>query len=286
MRPGTDAWLSACSVVRTALEDNGYFVARYDQISQEFCDSIVFAMEELFSLPVETKAQKTSDKPLHGYLGQFSRLPLFESLGIDDPLTLRGCRKFTHTMWPEGNDRFCDSINEYSKELEKIDHMVKKMVFESYGVDKQRCDSLIESSDYFLRCMKYRAPQMNENDLGMHCHTDLTIISIVHQLNNLNGLEIKMKDGEWKGVDASSSLFVVMAGDALNLRDKPIKERVLVFLAFCAVVQPRAFKVHVTEAHAVQLYTLTAATPFTTTSYSTSPPETPTRGPRVLDMVM
>ncbi|KAL2320697.1 hypothetical protein Fmac_029666 [Flemingia macrophylla] len=223
MKPGTDAWLSACSVVRTALEEHGCFVARYDQIGKELCDSVVFALEELFSLPMEIKAQKTSDKPFHGYLGQVSWLPLYESLGIDDPLTSQGCRKFTHIMWPEGNDRFwfqfpySDSINKYSKELGRLDHMAKRMVFESYDVDMQRCDSLIESSDYLLRCMKYRAPQMDENDLGMHCHTDLTIISIVHQLNNLNGLEIKLKDGKWNGVDASSSLFVVMAGDALNV---------------------------------------------------------------------
>ncbi|RDX89446.1 putative 2-oxoglutarate-dependent dioxygenase AOP1.2, partial [Mucuna pruriens] len=105
MKPGTDAWLSACSVVRTALEDNGCFVARYDKISKELCDSIIVAVEELFSLPVETKVQKTSHKPFHGYLGQVPSIPLYESLGIDDALTFQGCQKFTHLMWPEGNHR-------------------------------------------------------------------------------------------------------------------------------------------------------------------------------------
>ncbi|XP_020234465.1 probable 2-oxoglutarate-dependent dioxygenase AOP1 [Cajanus cajan] len=230
MKPGTDTWLSVCSVVRTALEDNGCFVARYDHIGKELCDSVVFAIEELFSLPLETKVQKISDKPFFGYLGQVSIVPLYESLGIDDPLTLQGCQKFTHVMWPEGNDRFCERINEYSKELAKLDHMAKRMVFESYGVDMQRCNSMIESSDYLLRCMKYRAPHMDEDHAGMHSHSDLTIISVVHQLNNLNGLEIKLKDGEWHGVDASPSLFVVMAGDALNVwsngRIQPCEHRV------------------------------------------------------------
>lgn len=106
MKPGTDAWLSACSVVRTALEDNGFFMARYDKVGKELCDSVVSAVEELFDLPVETKAQKTSEKLFHGYLGQVSWLPLYESVGIDDPLTLLGCQKFGHIMWPEGNHRF------------------------------------------------------------------------------------------------------------------------------------------------------------------------------------
>ncbi|KAG4915873.1 hypothetical protein JHK82_053507 [Glycine max] len=230
MKPGTDAWLSACSVVRTELENNGFFMARYDKVGKELCDSVVFAVEEFFGLPVETKAQKTSDKPFHGYLGQVSWLPLYESVGIDDPLTLQGCQKFAHIMWPEGNGRFCESINEYAKLLGELDHMAKRMVFESYGVDMQRCDSFIESNDYLLRCMKYRTPQMDENDLGLQPHSDLTITSIVHQLNNLNGLEIKLKDGEWKEIDASPSLFVVMAGDAFNVwsngRIRPCEHRV------------------------------------------------------------
>ncbi|KAH1258022.1 putative 2-oxoglutarate-dependent dioxygenase AOP1.2 [Glycine max] len=212
-KPGTDAWLSACSVVRTALEDNGFFMARYDKVGKELCDSVVSAVEELFDLPVETKAQKTSEKLFHGYLGQVSWLPLYESVGIDDPLTLLG-----------------ESINEYSKLLGELDHMAKRMVFESYGVDMQRCDSFIESNDYLLRCMMYRTPQTGEIDLGLQPHSDLTITSIVHQLNNLNGLEIKLKDGEWKGIDASPSSFVVMAGDAFNVwsngRIRPCEHRV------------------------------------------------------------
>jgi len=106
MKPGTDAWLSACILVRTALEDNGCFLARYHGIGKDLCDSVVSAMGDLFSLPVETKAQKTSDKPFHSYLGQVSWLPLYESLGIDNPLTLQGCQKFTHIMGLQGNHRF------------------------------------------------------------------------------------------------------------------------------------------------------------------------------------
>lgn len=114
-------------------------------------------------------------------------------------------------------DYYSESVNEYSKLLGELDHLAKKMVFESYGVDMQRCDSLIESSNYLLRCMKYRPRHVDENEVGLDFHTDLTLISVVHQLNNLNGLEIKMKDGDLIGVDASPSFFVVMAGDAFKV---------------------------------------------------------------------
>lgn len=107
MKPGTDTWHSACHVVRTALEDYGCFGAQFDKVGKELCDSLVFAMEELFNLPLETKTQKTSDRLFHGYLGQVPWLPLYESLGIDNPLTMLGCQKFAQIMWPqEANHRF------------------------------------------------------------------------------------------------------------------------------------------------------------------------------------
>jgi len=120
-------------------------------------------------------------------------------------------------MWSQGNHSFCEIMNEYSKLLGELDHVAKKMVFESYGVDMKICESLIESSNYHLRCMKYRTPEIDENDMGLQPHSDLSIISVVHQLNNLNGLEIKLKNGDWVGVDASPSSFVVMAGDAFKV---------------------------------------------------------------------
>lgn len=112
---------------------------------------------------------------------------------------------------------YSESFNEYSKLLGELDHIAKRMVFESYGVDMKICESLIESSNYLIRCLKYRTREMDENDLGLTPHSDLTIISVVHQLNNLNGLQIKLKNGEWTEVEASPSSFVVLAGDAFTV---------------------------------------------------------------------
>jgi isopenicillin N synthase-like dioxygenase len=88
MKPGTNAWLSACALVRTTLEDHGCFLARYDKVSKELCDSLVSVLDELFDLLLDRKTQETSEKTFHGYLGQVSWIPLYESLGIEDLLTL------------------------------------------------------------------------------------------------------------------------------------------------------------------------------------------------------
>ncbi|KAG4915081.1 hypothetical protein AAZX31_19G057600 [Glycine max] len=211
MKPGTDTWLGACQLVRRGFEDYGCFLARFSKVGPELLNSVYYAMEELFSLPLETKRRKTSDKPNHGYTGQVPTSPLFESFAIDNPSSIEDCQKFARIMWPTGNDHLCESVNEYTKMLKELDQTVKRMVFDSYGLDKLKCESFLESTNYAFRSYKYKIPATDESSVGVNSHTDSTFITILHQ--RVDGLEVKLKDGEWFGVDASP-LFCVMAGDA------------------------------------------------------------------------
>ncbi|KAK7255300.1 hypothetical protein RIF29_28707 [Crotalaria pallida] len=216
MKPGTETWASACQVIRRALEDHGCFYALCDKVPMELYNSVFNLMEELFHLPLGTKMQKTSDKPYHGYYGQHVQIPLYESLGIDDPLTMEGVQKFTKLMWPAGYDHFSEAINLYAKLLVELDHITKRMVFDSYGVDQKHCDSILESTNYMLRSFKYRLPQKDENNLGLHAHKDTSFFTILHQ-NDVSGLQVKLKNGEWVDTDPSPFMFLILAGDAFKV---------------------------------------------------------------------
>lgn len=106
LKPGTDTWVSACQVVRDALEDQGGFLALYDKVDSEIYNSVYSAMVKLFDLPIETKRRNTTKKPIFSYSGQRSGIPLFESAGIMNPHSIEDCQKYTHIMWPEGNNHF------------------------------------------------------------------------------------------------------------------------------------------------------------------------------------
>ncbi|ESW07712.1 hypothetical protein PHAVU_010G152400 [Phaseolus vulgaris] len=216
LKPGTRKWGSACEVIRNALEDHGCFYALYDEVPMELYNSVFTLMEEQFDLPLETKMQKISDKPYHGYYGQHAHVPLYESLGINHPLTMEGIQNFTKLMWPAGYDHFCESMSMYAKLLVELDHMTKRMVFDGYGVEQRHCDSLLESTNYMLRSFKYRLPQKDENDLGLHAHTDTSFFTILHQ-NNVNGLQVKFKNGDWIDIDPSPFMFLILAGDAFKV---------------------------------------------------------------------
>jgi len=105
MKPGTDAWLAACEMVRRGFEDHGCFLAHFDKVDPKLLNSVFSAMEQLFALPLETKKRKTSEKPNHGYTGQVPTSPLFESFAIDNPSNIQDCQKFSRIMWLTGHDQ-------------------------------------------------------------------------------------------------------------------------------------------------------------------------------------
>ncbi|CAN4098371.1 unnamed protein product [Withania somnifera] len=87
------------------------------------------------------------------------------------------------------------------------------MILESLGVEKYM-DEHLNSTNYLLRVMKYKAPQSSETKVGLNGHSDKNIVTILHQ-NQVNGLEVLTRDGQWINVDPTPNTFTVMIGDSL-----------------------------------------------------------------------
>jgi isopenicillin N synthase-like dioxygenase len=198
--------------VQNALEEFGCFVAMNYELPPELHSSAFSASRDLYDLPVETKVQNTSIFPGSGYGGGYVTLPLFEYFSIDNAATLEGTEFFTNLMWPDGNDHFCKSALSFSKALAEMSDMVLRMVFENYGV--KSCNSQLDSHEYILRLIKYKAPMNDDNNRGLHPHTDMSFLTIL-ALNQVSGLEIQTKDGNWMGFKPFPSALVVLAGDGL-----------------------------------------------------------------------
>lgn len=129
-----------------------------------------------------------------------------------------------------------ESVNSYAKQLVELDHIVKRMIFESYGLERKKFEPLLESADYVLRGYKYRTPQEGESNLGVAPHSDTAFLTILNQ--KVEGLGVKLKDGEWFEVDASPSLYLVMGGDAMVVSQfvqSCLYEKVF-FMSYCVCV--------------------------------------------------
>ncbi|KAL1368100.1 hypothetical protein HN51_022223 [Arachis hypogaea] len=218
LKLGSNSWSFACERVRKALEEHGCFVVVFDKVSDELENGVFNSMKELFDLPTETKMRNNYEgMPLKGYVGQIPKIPLHESMGIDEGTTLHKIQGFAQKLWPNGNHHFCKNLFEYAKIAEELDRMVARMIFESYGLMEEHYEAYMGSTSYLLRLLAHKSPKevIDEPQLGLVCHTDKSFTTILHQ-NHVNGLMVETKDGNWIHVDFSSTnSFVVMAGDGL-----------------------------------------------------------------------
>ncbi|ESQ37985.1 hypothetical protein EUTSA_v10028690mg [Eutrema salsugineum] len=156
LKPESSKWVEVRSDVRKALEEYGAFEVSYDRVSEELKKSVLEAMQELFELPVEAKQRNVSPKP---YMGYSTHNGLSESLGIQDPHVLEKVKEFTQLLRPdcEGNKNTSETIQKFSERLADLDVMVRRMVMESFGVEKY-LDEHLRETNYRLRLMKYIAP--------------------------------------------------------------------------------------------------------------------------------
>lgn len=106
LSPGTPAWNSLKTLVREALEEYGCFEASYPQIPPDLRKAIFDALAEVFELPVQTKRKSNSDMFSRSYIGQHPKIPLYESLAIQDANVVEKFESFTKILWPEGNPNF------------------------------------------------------------------------------------------------------------------------------------------------------------------------------------
>ncbi|OMO54201.1 Oxoglutarate/iron-dependent dioxygenase [Corchorus capsularis] len=213
LKPGTVEWDSVKGQVLQALQDYGCFEALFEKVPTELREAIFEALEELFDLPLETKLRNVSKKPFHGYVGQYPQVPLFESMGFDDADIIEKVEAQTSILWPQGNTDFSKTIQSFSKQLSDLDQMVRRMILESFNLEKYM-DEHMDSANYLLRVMKYEGPKTTETKLGLRSHTDKNIVTILHQ-NEVEGLAIQSKDGEWFDIKPSKDSFIVMIGDSL-----------------------------------------------------------------------
>ncbi|CBI36202.3 probable 2-oxoglutarate-dependent dioxygenase AOP1 [Vitis vinifera] len=212
LKPGTLQWNLVKAQVQKALEEYGCFEAFFNKVPLDLRKAIFGALEELFDLPLQTKLRNSSKKPYHGYVGQYPTVPLYESMGIDDALVQEKAEHFTKLLWPEGNPNFCKTIQSFSEQLSELDHTIRRMVLESLGMEKY-LDEHMDSTNYLLRVMKYKGPQTTETKLGLNAHTDKNIVTILYQ-NQVDGLGVQTKDGQWINIKCSPDSFIIMIGDS------------------------------------------------------------------------
>ncbi|KAG1346246.1 putative 2-oxoglutarate-dependent dioxygenase AOP1.2 [Cocos nucifera] len=226
-KPGTRSWDAVRARVMQAMESYGCFEAVYPRVSSDFRDSLFgTALKELFALPLEPKLQNVSDKPFHGYLGQrfptslmrawpsWTRFPTVPraspvSYGPMEtpPFGTPRTRIYTYVFLSFFSVN-CETVQSFSEQVMELEETIRK---DGFGESKY-CLAPTESTRFLFSVSEYGAPQgVEEKKLGLVPHADKNTLALVCQ-NQVDGLEMETKDGEWIPVTPSPASFVVFAG--------------------------------------------------------------------------
>ncbi|KAF6165348.1 hypothetical protein GIB67_018792 [Kingdonia uniflora] len=111
-------------------------------------------------------------------------------------------------------------IYSFAKLLRESNEMITRMILESFGVDKY-FNGHIDSGTTSLRLSKYNIPLMTESDeISFRPHRDQSYMTMLYD-NQVNGLEIQRKDGEWITASIPANSFIYMLGDAFWVTSSP-----------------------------------------------------------------
>ncbi|KAJ6862356.1 hypothetical protein NC652_039255 [Populus alba x Populus x berolinensis] len=202
----SEKWKELCNQVREACETHGIFFLVYDKIPTSLREEMFVALKTLFDLPEETKNKHVNPKPYRSYLGNCPVIPFHESFGVDDAPTLDASQAFTTLI---------ETIHGMSSKMQELNFLVMKMIYESFDIEKLY-DSFVEETTSIFRIMKYKVPpSATDSSIGLVAHTDKNAITILCQ-NEVQGLEIQTKNGDWAQVMVPENAFTAVVGDALK----------------------------------------------------------------------
>ncbi|KAH7524730.1 hypothetical protein FEM48_Zijuj06G0150500 [Ziziphus jujuba var. spinosa] len=203
---GSERWKEMSRKVRKACENHGCFLLMYGElIPMSLRDEMLMATKALFDLPEDIKQKHRSSKPYCSYSGNCSVIPLSQSFGINDTTNLNAAQAFTNLI---------ETINSMSSKMLELNFIVLRMILESFGIEKYY-DSQVANTANVFRLMKYKVPPNDDAAIGLVPHTDKNILTLLFQ-NDVQGLEVLTKEGNWVQVEIPEGSFVVMVGDALK----------------------------------------------------------------------
>lgn len=201
-----------------ACKDWGFFqVLNHGGI--EIIDKMKVVTEQFFNLPLEEKmewAQPPDDIEGYGQVFVFSE---DQKLDWADmfflyllPVSLRKMR-----LWPEKPTSFRSTLDEYSKEMHKISMSLFRLIEINLGIEPGNLSRLFDPDCKQGIRLNYYPPCSQANKvIGITPHSDAVGLTLLVQVNDVQGLQMKKND-KWLPIKPAPGAIIVNIGDMLEI---------------------------------------------------------------------
>ncbi|KAG8092534.1 hypothetical protein GUJ93_ZPchr0012g19484 [Zizania palustris] len=200
-------------------------------------------LTEFFRLPLEAKEEYS--QLLDGWEGYGHAFVFSEEQKLDWGdllhLHLRPTESRDMRFWPERPPSFRNSerpklfvrnsMERFSSETAKVGQCLFKFLAMDMGVDPDSLLEIFRGEPQAMRANYYPPCRQADKVLGLSPHCDASGLTLVLQVNNVQGLQIR-KDGHWLAVDALDGALLANVGNTLevlsNGRYRSIEHRAVV----------------------------------------------------------
>ncbi|XP_065855167.1 2-oxoglutarate-dependent dioxygenase DAO-like [Euphorbia lathyris] len=194
--------------LRTASEDWGCFRLVNHKIPNSLMSEMKIVVRSLLDLPIEIKRRNSDVIAGSGYMAPSQVNPLYEALGLYDMGSSEAIDNFCSQLNASPHQR--KVIEAYAKAIHEIAMDLARKLGESLGI--QRSD-VFEGWPCQFRINKYNFSRETVGSSGVQMHTDSGFLTILQDDENVGGLEVMDKSGEFVAVDPQHGTLLVNLGD-------------------------------------------------------------------------
>ncbi|XP_010273386.1 PREDICTED: protein SRG1-like [Nelumbo nucifera] len=204
--------------LHSACKDWGFFQLTNHGVTSSLVEKIKLEIQEFFKLPLEEK-RKFWQEPgdLEGF-GQAFVLSEDQKLDWADmfyittlPMHLRRPNLFPKLPLP-----LRETLDAYSLELKNLTMILLEQIAKALQMKAEEMRELLEDGIQSMRINYYPPCPQPELVVGLTPHSDFVVLTILLQVNEVEGLEIR-KQGMWIPVKPLPNAFIVNVGDIMEI---------------------------------------------------------------------
>ncbi|PIA30034.1 hypothetical protein AQUCO_05700023v1 [Aquilegia coerulea] len=204
--------------LNSACKDWGFFQLVNHGVDTTLVEKAKHGIQEFFDLPIEEKKKFwQQENEIEGF-GQAFVVSDEQKLDWGDiffmftlPIHARKPHLFPKLPLP-----FRDTIDAYSLALKLLAMKILGRMEKALKMDAKEITELFEDGAQSMRMNYYPPCPQPEKVIGLTPHSDAVGLTILLQINEMEGLQVK-KDGKWIPIKPLPNAFVVNIGDILEV---------------------------------------------------------------------
>ncbi|KAI7743140.1 hypothetical protein M8C21_010038 [Ambrosia artemisiifolia] len=209
---------SELNKLHTASRDWGFFQVINHGISESLLEDFKREVLNMFKLPMEDKLKLWQVEDNHEGFGQLFVVSKEQKLDWSDmfyittlPHNIRQSQLFQKLPLI-----LREKLEAYSMEMKRVAMAILGQMGKALGMDIEEMSELFQDGFQSVRMNYYPPCPQPDMALGFSPHSDADALTILYQLNDTAGLQIR-KDGKWVTVKPQPGALVVNVGDVMEI---------------------------------------------------------------------